>query len=200
MSAKKQERSFGLSAEQVEEFTAEYATTKRLPNPYRVGAYGYTIHALLKLGANKTHSLAKVHQAFKRAAGPEWYAEWAGAEKRNKKTGKDPDERFLQNLQVLQRTSDYALKLLQVGREVLKSKGAVIDMTRDDKGRLFVALNLNSDAPIKPGRSAVKARVAREPSGSNGKGTGGKGNAKDAGKRRTTRKAAQTPRKAAGEE
>lgn len=153
--ASKVKRSFGLSAEDVQELTGEYAKTKRFPNPYRAGAYGFTIDALVKLGVNKPHSLAKVHAAFKRAAGAEWYGEWVGTKKRNKETGLDADGRFLQNIRVLQRTADYALKLLQVGRDVLKSKGAVIDLTRDSKGGLLVALNLDSDTPTKPQRITV---------------------------------------------
>jgi hypothetical protein len=71
--------------------------------------------ALLKLGVNTPHPLAKVHAAFKKA-GAEWYDQWAASEKRNKETGKDADARFLRTLSVLQRTKDYGLKLLQVGQ------------------------------------------------------------------------------------
>lgn len=150
--ASKSQRSFGLSSEQVAELTAEYEKSKKFPNPYRTGAYAHTITALVTLGADKPHSLAKVHQAFKRAAGAEWYAAWAGQEKRNEDTGLDADGKFVQNLRVLQRTADYGKKLLDVGREVLKTKGAVIDLTRANKGGLLVALNLDSDAPVKPER------------------------------------------------
>ena len=195
MSEKKQERSFGLSPEHVTELTAEFEKTKTLPNPYRSGAYAHAIAALVNLGVNKPHPLAKVQAAFKKAAGDDWYSEWSEAKKRNKETGLDADGRFLQNLRVLQRTADYALKLLQVGREVLKSKGAVIDLTRDAKGGLLVSLNTDSDSPLKPGRS-VAAKIAPEPSQSRQKATGGKGKAKTAAKRKTPRKASVTPRKA----
>jgi hypothetical protein len=195
--ASKVKRSFGLSEQDVRELAAEYETTKRFPNPYRAGAYGFTIDALVKLGVNKPHPLAKVHAAFKRAAGADWYSAWAGTEKRNEETGKDADARFLQNLRVLQRTADYAMKLLQVGREVIKSKGAVINLTRDNKGGLVVTLNTDSDAPAKPGRSAVAAKVAPEPSKTNGKATGGTGKGTASAKRKTSQTAARTPRKAA---
>ena len=197
MSEKKEKRSFGLSPESIAELNAEFEKTKKLPNPYRAGgAYGFTIDALVSLGVNKPHPLAKVHAAFKKAAGADWYGEWESQKKRNKETGKDADARFLQNLRVLQRTSDYALKLLQVGREVLKSKGAVIDISRDAKGGLLVALNTDSDSPLKPGRSAA-ARIAPEPSQTNQKASGGKGKAKTARKPKTPRKASVSPRKAA---
>ena len=160
MSEKKQDRSFGLSPEHVTELTAEFGKTKTLPNPYRSGAYGFTIAALLKLGVNKAHPVAKVHTAFKNAAGQDWYAEWSTAKKRNAETGKDADARFLQNLSVLQRTADYGRKLLEVGKKVMGTKGVVIDLSRDDKGGLLVALNLNSDTPLKPGRQEKAKKPA----------------------------------------
>jgi hypothetical protein len=131
---------------------------------------------LVSLGANKLHALAKVHAAFKKVAGVNWYGEWAGIEKRNEETGLDADGRFLQNLRVLQRTADYGLKLLEVGQKVMGTKGAVIDLRRDSKGAILVCLNTNSDSPLKPGRPGT----ALEPTGKRQKpqnrtGTGKKG-------------------------
>jgi hypothetical protein len=184
MAAEKQQRSFGLSPDRISELTAEYEATKRLPNPYRTGAYAHAVTALITLGANKPHSLAKVHQAFKRAAGAEWYAAWAGQEKRNAETGLDAGGKFVQNLRVLQRTCDYGRKLLEVGTEVLKSKGAVIDLTRDSTGGLLVALNLDSDAAAKPGRYE-RARMPAAPKAAKGSGSSHGG--------RKGREAARTP-------
>jgi len=192
----KSKRSFGLSAEDVQELAAEYAKTKRLPCPYRNGAYAHAIAALVTLGANKPHSLAKLHQAFKRAAGAEWYAAWAGTEKRNEETGLDADGRFLQNLRVLQRTSDYGLKLLEAGQKVMGTKGAVIDLSRDSKGAILVSLNTDSSEPLKPGRSLAETKVVREPSGKGGKATRSKSKGKTAAKRKTSQKASDKPRKA----
>jgi len=195
MSEKKQERSFGLSPEHVTELTAEFEKTKVMPNPYRSGAYGFTIAALLSLGVNKPHPIAKVHAQFKKAAGQEWYSAWSTAKKRNAETGKDADARFLQNLSVLQRTADYGRKLLEMGK-VIGTKGVVIDLSRDAKGGLLVSLNTDSDAPVKPGRS-VAARIATEPPQNRHKASARKGKAKTAPKPKTPRKASVTPRKAA---
>lgn len=152
MAAKKAERSYGLSSDEVKQLTEEYKTTKKFPNPHRTGAYKFTIDALVVLGVNKPHPIAKAHQAFRKAAGNDWYSDWASKEPRNKETAKNVDGRFQQNLQVLQRTNDYGRRLLEVGRKVLKSKGAVIDLARDDRGNLLVTLNTNSATPQKPGR------------------------------------------------
>ena len=115
-------RSFGLSDKEIEALAAEYAETKRLPNPHRSGAYAHTVTALVTLGVNEFHPLAKVQEAFKRAAGDEWYAAWANKETRSEAGGKDADARFVQNLGVLQCIGDYGLKLLQVGQKVFKTK------------------------------------------------------------------------------
>lgn len=156
MAGAAEKRSFGLSAEDISALAEQYKASKRLPNPYRLGAYKFVIDALLSLGTNKFHPLAKVNQAFHKAAGDEWYAAWANKEKRSADAGKDADERFIQNLRVLQRTKDYGRKLLQVGQKVLKRKGAVIDLRRDKDGGLLVALNTNSAKPLKPGRVGAK--------------------------------------------
>jgi hypothetical protein len=106
---------------------------------------------LLALGPNQPHPLAKVHEAFKETAGEEWYKTWAA-----KKGGKDADARFLQNIGTLQRTADYGRRLLEVGQKVMGTKGAVIDLSRDEEGELLVALNTDSDKPLKPGRKRQK--------------------------------------------
>lgn len=162
MAAKKVERSYGLSAAEARELAEEFKASKRFPNPYRAGAYRFTVEALVALGVNKPHPLDKVREEFRKAAGDEWYQSWARKEKRDDETGKDADERFVQNLRVLQRTKDYGRKLLEVGRKVMKTKGAVIDLTRADKGELLIALNVNRGTPKKAGR-ASPSRV--EPKG-----------------------------------
>jgi hypothetical protein len=163
MASKKSERSYGLSAQEIKELAEEFKASKKFPNPHRTGSYKFTLDALRVLGVNKAHPIAKVHAAFKKAAGDDWYEAWASKKSRNKETGKDADERFLQNLQVLQRTKDYGRRLLEVGRRVLKSKGAVIDLSRDDKGKLLVTLNTNSATPQKAGRALeAKANPKRQ--------------------------------------
>lgn len=166
MAAKKSERSYGLSAEEIKQLAEEYRATKTFPNPHRMGAYKFAIDGLVALGVNKQHRIAKVHQAFRRAAGEEWYKAWASKEPRNKETGKDVDGRLLQNLQVLQRTKDYGRRLLDTGRRVLRSKGAVIDLTRDSNGEIMVVLNTKSGTPQKVGRIARAS-----PSGERARGT-----------------------------
>jgi hypothetical protein len=178
-------RSFDLSHAEAKALAERHAKDKAFPNPYRSGAYRFAIDALVSLGVNKRHGLPKAHEAFKRAAGADWYAAWAKKERRNDKTGKDADGRFLQNLRVLQRTKDYGRKLLQAGRRILKTKGCVIDLTRDGKGGILVCLNTRSEKPQTPGR---------EGAAKTGKATG------KAGTRKPKRKAARpTPDAAEGQ-
>ncbi len=165
-------RSFSLANGEIKSLSEQYASDKAFPNPYRSGAYHYAIAALVSLGVNKPHPVAKVHEAFRKAAGNDWYGEWARKDSRNEKTGKDAYGRFIQNLKVLQRTKDYGQKLLAVGKRVLKTKGAVIDLSRDGKGGILVSLNSNSAKPSKAGRAE---KASRKPSGgSKGKGKGRK--------------------------
>jgi hypothetical protein len=181
----KTERHYGLTAEEVTELKAQFAESKTMPNPHRSGAYKFTIDALLNLGSNQPHPLAEVHEAFKQAAGEEWYKTWAA-----KKGDHDADARFLQNLGVLQRTADYGRKLLEVGQKIMETKGVVIDLTRDDKGELLVALNTDSAKPLKPGRATKAGVVASKPQAKP------KAKAKGKGKGNGPKKATKKPRKA----
>jgi len=87
-----------------------------------------------------------------------------GKESRNDETGKDHNERFLQNLKVLQRVRDYGLSCLRLGRRSC-DKGCVIDLTRN--GEILVSLNTNSDSPKQLGRAkdveVVKMKKAAKP-------------------------------------
>ena len=146
------EHNYGLDAEDVKALAAEYAASKKIPNPNNKGCYRFIIAALTNLGMNKPHPLAEVYERFQKEAGSEWFKAWKSKEKRNAEKGKDANGRFLQNIQVLQRVKDYGLRLLQVGTKVMKTKGCVIDLTREAKGGLLVTLNTDSPKPLKPAR------------------------------------------------
>jgi hypothetical protein len=79
-----------LSTAEVKELAEEFKASKKFPNPHRTGAYRFTIDALVALGVNKPHPIAKVHQAFRKTTGNEWYSDWANKEPRNKETA-NPD-------------------------------------------------------------------------------------------------------------
>src|SRR5580704_11800060 len=100
-----------------------------LENPYRHGAYHFTVETLIQMGLNKPHKFSafasKLKHVWSRADGGGWSA-FEKREARNKETAKDLDGRILQNCRVLQRTKDY-------GKPLLKA-GAVIDLSRDDRG------------------------------------------------------------------
>jgi hypothetical protein len=148
-------RSFGLSAADLKALKEKRAADRKFPNPYRAGIHGFTIDALIHLGINKYHPLTKVRDQMKLLAGDDWYQKWASKESRNDQTGKDPDGRILQNLKTLQRTADYGLKLLQVGRRVMGTQGAVIDMQWSKGGEILVRLHTKSAKPMKMGRNPV---------------------------------------------
>jgi hypothetical protein len=153
-------RSYGIAPDELKALKAEFADTKRFPVPYSKGAYRFTLEAMLELGPDEFHPLAEVQKAFAKAAGAEWYAAWANKDARSDK-GKDADGRFVQNLKVLQRTRDFGKRLLDVGRRVIQSKGAVIDLARDDAGALLARLNLDSATPQKAGRLPKESDSAK---------------------------------------
>lgn len=155
MAKAKAERSYGLSSEDVKSLAEAYKAEKRFPNPHNKGCYKFSVDALVALGVNKWHPLKTVAAEFAKIAGAEWIKAFKGKETRNEESGKDHSERFIQNLQVLQRP-DYGLKILEVGKKVLKSKGAVVDMQWDTDGQLQVRLDLNSNKPIKAGRKPTE--------------------------------------------
>ncbi len=111
----------------------------KLENPYRHGAYHFTVAALIQMGINKAHKFSIFAAKFQKVWSKEDAEGWKGfknRQARNEATAKDLDGRILQNCRVLQRVKDY-------GRPLLKA-GAVLDLTRDDAGVLQVCLNTKS--------------------------------------------------------
>ena len=138
-----------------------------LENPYRHGAYHFTIQTLIQMGINKAHKFsafaAKLQKVWQKTD-PDGFKGFKNREARNEATAKDLDGRILQNCRVLQRTKDY-------GKPLLKA-GAVLDLTRDKGGVLQICLNTKSKKPQKPGRAPKpeakpaksKAKSSRKPS------------------------------------
>lgn len=166
--AKKPERNFSLSPAEVKDLKAQYAETKRFPNPHNRGAYFYLIEALVDLGVNEAHTQSKVMaRVEKLMSAPETiqgegrdattaWERFTNKDPRNKDTGKDYEGRFDQNVSVLQRLggdTPYGLKLLQVGQKVLGTAGAVIDVLVSDRGTRSLRLNTKSDRPINEGKT-----------------------------------------------
>jgi len=160
MTTKNTERTFELSPAQTKTLQAEYVESQKFPNPYQKGCYRFIVSALTSLGVNKSHNLDAVYQRFQQEAGAEWFRVWANREGRNEKTAKDALGRFIQNLKVLQRAKDYGLKLLQVGRRILKTKGGVVDLSHSGDGGLTVVLNTNSNRPTIAGRAKAVQNAA----------------------------------------
>ena len=81
-----------------------------LVNPYRHGAYHFTVAALLLMGVNKAHKFsafaAKLKQVWTKADAEGW-RDFKNRKARNEATAKDLDGRIFQNCRVLQRTKDY---------------------------------------------------------------------------------------------
>src|SRR5579862_3795959 len=111
-----------------------------LDNPYRHGAYHFTVAALIQMGLNKAHKfpafIARLQKVWSKADAEGW-KDFKNRKARNEATAKDIDGRIFQNCRVLQRVKG------SYGTPLLKA-GAVIDLTRDEKGNLLIALNTKS--------------------------------------------------------
>jgi hypothetical protein len=143
---------------------AKRTNQMKIENPYRKGAYHFTVATLLDMGVNKKHKFqafaARLAKVWGKADAEGWKA-FESREARNENTGKDLSGRILQNCRVLQRTKDY-------GRPLLRA-GAVIDLTRSDTGDLMICLNTKSKKPQTPGRAPKETekqarKATKEPS------------------------------------
>lgn len=166
----------------MEALREEFNETGELPNPYRMGLYFYSVEALKALGANEWHSIAqhrrRMQQMMSRkdTVRDDELTDWdrfVQKENRNEKTGRDPIARHTDNLLVLQRLSGanpYGYKLVQVGKEILGSRGMTIDLRQNDSGTVEVRLNTDSDDPHKlparkrgaPPKAKAKAKKTRK--------------------------------------
>jgi hypothetical protein len=171
---------------------------------YRHGAYHFTVSTLLLMGLNKAHRFpafaAKLEKVWSKSDKDGW-KDFKNREARNEATPKDLDGRIFQNCRVLQRTKDYGKPLLRAG--------AVIDLTRDEKGGLMICLNTRSKRPLKPGRapkaSKPKVKPAKPKTKTSRKASGSKKRARKASVKATepnptTAAVSETPKTAVTEE
>jgi Recombination endonuclease VII len=168
-------RRFGLSRRKIVALQGKFGTDE-LPNPFNAGFYRYLVEALKRLGVNRPHPRKAVIAAFRELAnarstyknGGTFWRRWKG-----KDASLPWSERFDQNVEVLQRVprpgvsnnTPYGLKLLEVGTELLRTRGAVIDILRAEDGQKLFRLNTDSGIPQNDFRNrrenSHKAQVAR---------------------------------------
>lgn len=156
-------RRFHLPPEAIKGMREEYAKNPKVfPNPHNKGLYFYLIDSLVRLGKDKAHSYADVKSSIRTSmSAPETkdddghtsWQRYIGKEMHTDDTdnAKNVDGKLHQNAEVLQRLggmTPYGLKLWQVGKEILKTKGCVIDIlkSKDGKDRLY-RLNTDSAKP-----------------------------------------------------
>jgi len=168
-------RLFGLSQRKLATLQPTVAAG-HFPNPFNAGFYRILVETLAGLGVNRAHPRKAVVAAFRELAnarnttrsGGTFWRRW-----KTKAASQPWGERFDQNAEVLQRVprpgtnnkSPYGLKLLQVGTELLHTRGVVIDILRGSDGKKYFRLNTDSATPINDFRkrqeNSRKAQVAR---------------------------------------
>lgn len=154
-------RKFHLNTAEVDQYRAEYKETGRIPIPFNVGGYHFTVAALIALGLDQKHKLATVMEKFRELANDpstkddEGATYWKRFKNRDPKgmpdTSLDWQDRFEQNIRVLQRfggVTPYGLKLCEVGTKVCRFKGLVIDLLKDGNGEVYVRLNTQANRPV----------------------------------------------------
>jgi hypothetical protein len=168
-------RRFGLTPRRIEKLQSK-VVAGQFPNPFNAGFYGFLVQALAVLGVDRAHPRKAVVAAFRELANARNTTRSGGTFWRRWKTkvASQPwGERFDQNAEVLQRVprpgtnnkSPYGLKLLQVGTELLHTRGVVIDILRGNDRKKYFRLNTDSAIPINDFRkrqeNSRKAQVAR---------------------------------------
>lgn len=154
-------RRYHLTADRIKELRTERETNGTIPNPFNAGCYHAIVSSLSSLGVDRKHTFAAVYAEARKqmsvAATKDedgltaWQRFTKKEAKGSKETSLDASDRFLQNIKVLQRLggfNPYGLKLLEVGRKVLGSKGMAIDLLAGSAGEVFVRLNTDSNTPL----------------------------------------------------
>jgi hypothetical protein len=169
------QRRFGLSHRKLGALQSK-VLAGQFPNPFNTGFYRFLVEALVQLGVNRAHPRKAVIAAFRQLANARNTSQSGGTFWRRWKTkaGSQPwSERFDQNAEVLQRVprpgtmnqSPYGLKLLETGRQLLGTRGVVIDILRGRDGQKQFRLNTDSAVPLNDFRTrreqSRKAQVAR---------------------------------------
>jgi hypothetical protein len=154
------------------------------PNPHtsQSSLYRYLVQSLIELGVNKAHAFADMKAEMKRlmslaetkqGEGDKATTAWerfVGKESHadDEEKALDVNGRIHQNAEVLQRLTGftpYGIKLVQVGKEILGSKGMVIDILQkivEGRPTKFYRLNTDSSEPINEWRRAKKSEKKAE--------------------------------------
>lgn len=173
--ARRKPRRFHLVTDKMDEARKLYEETKEIPVPFNRGSYFYIVKALIDLGVDQAHkyaafktrvrelmSASDTKQTDDKGNETTAWERFRDREARND-NGQDVDGRLYTNVTVLQRFggfTPYGLKLLEVGKKVMKTKGLVIDVLKVD-GEKMIRLNTDSAKPVNEwkGKRGRKAGV-----------------------------------------
>jgi hypothetical protein len=145
-------RNYALRAERFRMLQGVFAKDKTVPNPYNRGCYHFIIESLKALGVNNKHNMDALRRKAQELMGPDRWRAFANRERQGLRMWQVEDveadirARLHCNCRVLQRTKDYGLKLLQVGQQILRSRGCVIDILFEGNQTIY-RLNTRSDMP-----------------------------------------------------
>jgi hypothetical protein len=176
-------RKFHLSDEEIASLREAHNNGDKLPNPQNRGSYFYIIEALKALGLNRRHPFGEVVAKIRELMSDK---DTVQEDKKGKKTtawqrfihkeaatkkeenARDVEGKIHQNMEVLQRVNlasntPYGLKLLQVGKKVLGTSGATIDLLKGDDDAILVRLNTDAAAPTNEFKRVRRADATAKP-------------------------------------
>ena len=167
-------RKFHLSKTEIDDLLKVAESGDKFPNPHNKGNYFFIVESLKALGLDHKHPLASVANKVKELMSDSSTKDEAGhtawqrfrdkaSNAKNKDDALDAVDRITQNIRVLQRINQatytpYGLKIFQVGKHVLKTSGAVLQIFKAKDGDVTVMLNTDSTDPID---ETKRVRVAK---------------------------------------
>lgn len=151
-------RGYSLDPADIVVYKEQFKNGDKVPNPFNKGSQYYILEAMKSLGVNKNHSWARFMEEFVKLAGSAdtkkdgktYLQTFKAKPSRNEETGLDWKGKVEQTFKVMQRLGGfhpYGQKLLDIGTEVLGTKGVALQILKGSTGEVMVRLATDSNEP-----------------------------------------------------
>ena len=152
-------RGYSLDEADIAVYKEQFKNGDKVPNPFNKGSQYYILEAMKSLGVNKNHSWARFMEEFVKLAGSAdtkkdgktYLQTFKAKAPRNEETGLDWKGRVEQTFKVMQRLGGfhpYGQKLIDIGTEVLGTKGVALQILKGSTGEVMVRLATDSNEPL----------------------------------------------------
>lgn len=152
-------RGYSLDPADIVVYKEQFKNGDKVPNPFNKGSQYYILEAMKSLGVNKNHSWARFMEEFVKLAGSAdtkkdgktYLQTFKAKPSRNEETGLDWKGKVEQTFKVMQRLGGfhpYGQKLIDIGTEVLGTKGVALQILKGSTGEVMVRLATDSNEPL----------------------------------------------------